>query len=204
VLKTVRPRVWLMLRLMTSARPILRFFPIFSRHAVEHNDRVIDRITRDGQKRGHDQKVDLAARNDREPEGHEDVMQERDDARGREPEVLEPDAHINEDARQREEDRPQRALAQGLPYDRPDLLDTERLDLVPRKCPGKGHLDLLIRVLAGTHDHILGVLVELLDDRILDIVSLDAYGWLRQKRPSGTVFLNLPAAKSSRRPFPSW
>ena len=77
--------------------------------AVEDDDRVVDRVGDDRDHSRDERAVDLNAEHDREREHDRDVMAERDD-RGDAAPRLKPDDDIDEDERERDDEREDRGL----------------------------------------------------------------------------------------------
>ena len=81
---TVRPSVWLTALLTTCSSGVLPHRPEVLAHAVEHDNRVVDRIAGDGQNRRHDVEGQLVAEEAQERHGHQDVVERRRDGAERE------------------------------------------------------------------------------------------------------------------------
>ena len=85
---------------------------LFSRIAVEHDDRVVDAEADDGQHRGHEQRVDLdveeRAEDGEDPDDDDDVVEQRDERGHAELDVAEPVGDPEQDPDRADEDEDER------------------------------------------------------------------------------------------------
>ncbi len=93
-------------------------------HAIEDDDRVIERVTDHRQHRAHDDEAHLEVEVPNEGDGRQDVVERREHG-GQAETPLEPDGEIGQGDEEREEDRQERFPLELFPHLRADGLGAE-------------------------------------------------------------------------------
>ena len=145
-------------------------------HAVEDDDRVVDRVAGDREEAGDDVERHVVAKEGEKRERDQEVVQRRRDGSDREAD-LESQGDVGQDAREREDRRQDPLALELLADDRPDDLGADDLErpeirLLERGHDGIGILTQIARALRrrlrdADHDHVLGGVAVVLDDGVV-------------------------------------
>jgi len=123
-------------------------------------------------------------------------MKKRDNASCREIKMLKTEPNVNKNTCEGQDHCPHSLFPQFLTNNRSDLLNTHHFCLIRGKFILERNRDRFKRVFISADDHILRVLVKLLNDGILNISSLDRRADIfSRKRLLKTIFLDLSARK---------